>query len=249
MVARWVWRRDAPPHGMGNKKKHMAESGKGGGGAQRWVTAARSVSPVGDYHFCIDYESCHARMERSWLAFCAVVVHYPSGVVCERLDGYVTRPLSEYDLPRQTFWSQRFPRAHRYIEDQARQLNRPAEEQELALVGFARAMHDKYPHLRLLSDNPTFDLGLLNTWLERYGRPSMMHGQRGNYVHPYCLHTGRLLMRALRCSVTAVPVRPVEQVANNRDLAHTPWYDVCKLVTEAFRQFDVITTQCPGGPL
>lgn len=157
---------------------------------------------MSDLCLFLDWEAVNGR--GTWSAF-AFTIMDPRCAVYEKLEGYCIRPHSDYDESRLSFWG-RHHEAAAYISRRAVGRKEPVEQERDLCMGLA-AWSRKYPTLRIVSDNPSFDVALTNRILQSHGFPTMndMWGQI-----PLCLTT------ASNALLVRVHTRP----------RHTPMSDI-----------------------
>lgn len=191
----------------------------------------------------VDFESCDAR--GTWIAFAAAVFQYPGGQMIDSIVRAVRRPVESYDEPRRAFWFANHLEAHKWIERIAQPITR-THALEGELCEFVRRAHRNYPHLTVLSDNPAFDLRLLDNMLCDRGMPVCSARDNGAWTHPMCsfsfsvalqkwavAHNWSEMQRHLLTKTRAT--QPL-----NTDPLHTPLRDVIAMVNRYFVTLDTL---------
>ena len=170
--------------------------------------------------FTIDFESVNVYGDE-WIAYAALVMDSASGAVLERLFRAVRR--FGMDAPQRVFWT-RHNAALTYL---MRQVNPAASvvDLEIELAEFVRRLHEKYPTLQLVGDNPVFDFAILNGIMQRTGRLP------ANYRHGSGAY-------AFVRDVSSLPRPSADEVAalmrrngmTDSVLPHTPVFDAMRVL-------------------
>jgi hypothetical protein len=173
----------------------------------------------------IDFEACDGYGK--WIAFAVGVFEYYTGTVLHKMIRYIRRPPEEYDTQRQVFWSNN-RQAHQWILQHA--VDTPANKVEDELCRFVRNMWVLYPRLRVVSDNPSFDIRILDNMLAEREMPLCNMSSRGEWSHVICSYS---VQRSLQCAIY-----PRVKDTFTSHMAHTPWFDVCQKMNQFFCVLD-----------
>lgn len=177
----------------------------------------------------VDFESVS---RNSWWRASVVVVSYPQAKILGTYDAVCQRYLEEFDETHIKFWALH-PEAYRYnsIAAAGRQL-----EEEAGLCRFVRDMLDRYPGADIVSDNPQYDIFILEQMMLNHGWPSTGLRRTGIYRPYVCVSTSRSILNSLAISV--VPRSELAEVFYGP--RHTPYADAMATVSDYFAIMDAI---------
>ena len=131
------------------------------------------------------------------------------------------------------FWS-RHPKAFQHNLGEGKGRDRVSEEQRICQ--YVTSLRARYPRFYLLSDNPEFDIALLNSILRRASLPPISSRSDGLYLQTICTWSSRLVLRML-----GVPVPRENRVAPAATrLAHTPEFDCRRILNDYLCTLDAI---------
>lgn len=173
--------------------------------------------------FTIDFESVNVYGDE-WIAYAAVLFDGATQNVVEHMFRAVRRP--SMDTPQREFWT-RHNEALTYL---MRCVNPVASviDLEIELANFARTLHDRYPTMQLVGDNPAFDYAILNGIMQRTGRLPMTYRNSGyafirdvSSAPPVAVDEVKAVMQ--KCNI----VYPA--------LQHTPVFDAMRVLMSASR--------------
>ena len=118
----------------------------------------------------------------SWFGFSVAICTYPMGSIIDSLTRILNVPFDEFDEPRRRFWNDVHPASLAYLRSEGKDM-KFREEFEKELSSFVRRAHDKYPKLVVTSDNPTFDIRLLDIILLKHKVPAVCFRSDGTWTH------------------------------------------------------------------
>jgi hypothetical protein len=173
--------------------------------------------------FTIDFESVNVYGDE-WIAYAAVLFDSATQKVVEHMFRAVRRP--SMDAPQREFWT-RHNDALTYL---MRCVNPVASviDLEIELANFARSLHDRYPAMQLVGDNPAFDYAILNGIMQRTGRLPMTYR-----------NSGYAFIRDVSGAVQVAPEEVAAVMRNNGihdpALQHTPMFDAVRVLMSASR--------------
>lgn len=187
------------------------------------------------YFLCVDFEACDAK--GAWIAVAAGIFSYPSRCVVDMFMRAVRRPTYEYDQKRRVFWFVEHRAAHDWLMEIALAPEEiPTVERELAK--FVREAHRRFPGLEVLSDNPAYDLRMLDNIMQRHDQPPVTERHDGSWARPTCTisfaHAAQMLLGRDWSAPTGTP---------RAEPPHTPWRDVQDIVDAHFRVLDRIAAK------
>ena len=191
----------------------------------------------------VDFEACDSA--GTWIAFAAGVFSYPDGTAVERLVRIVKRPMEVYDYQRKAFWLNRHPKAHEWLQERAQAIE-TAEAAETELAQFVREAHRRYPQLQVISDNPTFDLRLLDNILCSRGLPPCSIRADMSWTHAICTYSHAISAqqwigtRNLDAMHRSMFGGTSNRTVSDKDPLHTPWKDLITMVNNYFMVQDIL---------
>jgi hypothetical protein len=193
----------------------------------------------------VDFEACNG--QGTWMSYCCAVAHYPERIILCEVRATVKRPAQSYDDVRRDFWFNK----HRAAYDALQAYVSEVKSAELQLVQFVQRAHQDHPFLQVVSDNPAFDLHLLNDMLMRHGYPTSNFRMNGKWCAPICTRSFIKCYRLLQGGAE-LPPAPVSQSAFSVDavvgIPHTPWFDVRKILSDYFNCCDAIAAARKAVP-
>jgi hypothetical protein len=182
----------------------------------------------------VDFECCGGE----WFCFGLAVCAYPSG---KYLSTFECR--CERDAGPDDFWN----RHQVAYENNMKAPALPVDEAEKRLCQEVRHMLTVYPWVHFVSDNPTHDVSLLNTILDRHGHPPVSQRLPDMYLQTVCTWSYR---RALTESYGLHSMELESYIDINfprtRDVdeavavEHMPLHDCAKILSAHFRHIDFI---------
>ena len=197
----------------------------------------------------IDFEA-YRFDDDSWLAFSVGICTYPMGCILDSLTRILKIPLDMFDQPRKHFWQIMHPESYAYLQRQGEDAaNREVYEKEL--VQFVRDAHRKYENLSIISDNPTFDVTLLDTILTKHGAPKSCFRHDSTWTHIVdtrtyqdaiqdCFQTKNLTaIHRKAFGRNRLIVRQVDNIPHEHAIVHTPFYDCMKVASSYFIALDL----------
>jgi hypothetical protein len=192
------------------------------------------------YYLCVDFESTNQK--GCWWAYGCMLASYPSGEVLHRLESYCRRQDSDFDEETREFWN-KYPESQKRLTDLAHEFEQGKEE--IRICEFIRYITDTYPGVTIVSDNPQFDLRMLDNILtkhdfpvcgkrkDRYSRSistlSFCHGVKsviGNYTY-----------NMIKAELSSI--NPRRQVDLYQGTPHCPLYDCATILSAYFKAMDI----------
>lgn len=201
-------------------------------------------------YLCVDFESCDGN--GTWIAGAAGVFqegsHGTPSRLVEAAEFYMHRPLSQYDDKRRQFWLEMNASAHAYIEHRAGgdHTDDVVQAKERAFCVFLRSAHDRYPSLKVVSDNPQFDLSVCNTMLRKHGFADVNVRSNGAWLHPICTFSYALAAQQLTPHDWWRPAAKSHCALFQRAQSypsHTPLHDICMIMSNYFYARLVVETR------
>lgn len=102
---------------------------------------------------------------------------------------------------------------------------RNVKDEEFRICTFIRRMKRVYTRCYLVSDNPEFDIGLLNDILIRNGQTIISHRRHNLYLQTICTWTSKLVLKMLGIRQQKLDI--IEYCGQG--IPHTPLHD-CKRI-------------------
>ena len=143
---------------------------------QVFLDTTRTADEVGAVYVSIDCEKLNSDC---WWALAMLVVEYQTGVILGYIDCYAS---CETDTivrhpGREDFWN-RHKMALAY--NHAKSEGHDRKEEECLLVDFVARLRASFPDFYLVSDNPVFDVGVLNMILSAHNVPPVGYRNKSN---------------------------------------------------------------------
>jgi hypothetical protein len=203
-------------------------------------------------YVAIDFEAIDTD---KWWTCSVIVSNFPEGQIIEQFTIGVDR--SEFKIQDDSireFW---LKHSDAFAVNTKIAGTRSEEVAEKELVKYVLNLKRKYHNFFLISDNPSFDVRLLDNILAIYGEKSMSLRLGGDYFQcidtwSYRLSTQQLLnFRSHELSrvhgTLQRPVRPVTRfVEESGGLRHTPTFDAMVLTSQYFKVKDVVASHRRG---
>lgn len=103
--------------------------------------------------------------------------------------------------------------------------------EEKRLCRFIEDVKKDFPRFFLISDNPSYDIGMMNALLLRHGFETMSNRAPGIYLQPICVWTFK---RTLACLGMRTSMTDKVEIKKKTDIivAHTPIYDCLCILNE-----------------
>ncbi len=188
-----------------------------------------------------------------WFSMAFVIAKYPSGVIVAMEEMFVDR--NGYQIQNESiadFWKRK-PKAFEY--NMQRGLGVSEAVAEARVCSYIHELRRKTPHFFLVSDNPSFDVRILDGILIKHGNPPL--SDRGFAMYAQVLDTWSYRMSLARIFNTKSPMLfqhphvckllgiahstqnkpPIEEP--NATLRHTPLHDCCEILATFFRCLDL----------
>jgi hypothetical protein len=163
-------------------------------------------------YFSLDFEKLNAK----WWT-CALILVGADGHLIDSLQtGWKHQSSSSRDV----FWSDT-NQARAFEVNSGIAGHRKQEEAEQQVVAFVRNAKRAYPFFFAVSDNPTFDVAMLDHILEKYGEPSLCQRTPTVYLQVLCTWSYKLACARSNGSSTATFTFHPATVG----IHHTPLYD------------------------
>jgi hypothetical protein len=195
-------------------------------------------------YLVVDFETVSRHGD--WLCFAAMVVSYPGGNIIEAITIGCERTDDEYDASTLAFWT-RNQIAKDFIAKNIKMETK--EDAESKVISFINGTLQKFPAAFVISDNPEFDICILNRILRSHGHDPISdrkHGQN-KYYHSICTWSYQLAV----CSWLGVTAHQLETghaaTANHRRRIddyfgprHTPLADCARIIASHFHLIDIM---------
>ena len=190
---------------------------------------------------CMDFETTNR--QDNWYCVCMLVATYPSGKILHSFEKYCTVTKEDFDQETLIFWNQH-EEAYKSNDKHRNAMSQSDVEKEICK--FISDIRSKYLGFYVVSDNPTFDICILNQILQRYKYDKIMFREDG-YFQPIDTWSYRLGI----CNLLQISARRIQKVSRNLyqiqreienigGLHHTPKADCARMLSEHFRVRDFI---------
>lgn len=197
-------------------------------------------------HFLtIDFES--VTQTSKWFAYALMLVEYPSGKIVQCKEGGCKRVLSEYDVESKIFWN-KHKNAHDYLLKKHENVSDDIEIEEFNLCSCIRQIIQDFPNVYIVSDNPQYDIRLLDNMLEKYNFPPI--SVRGPDIYYQCICTWSFQLATL--ALLDLKREDINNYLHNNKLLkqrqidsyfglrHTPTADCARILNEHFQLMDIV---------
>jgi hypothetical protein len=108
-----------------------------------------------------------------------------------------------------------------------------ARSEEIRICAFIEQAKADYPNFFLISDNPEYDVGMLNNILERNGHALMSRRNSRTYFQSICTWSSKRILDLLGIPIWEQDLLQLPPMPVDTDLAHTPLYD-CRRVLNTY---------------
>lgn len=203
-----------------------------------------------DYVVTVDFETISPT--ETWFAYCVMLSKYPEGTIlqCE-LGAY--RPFGEN--PPNKFWrknqtSYQYILKHMVNCDNGK---KNIDDHEKNLCQTINTILQKYPHCTIISDNPSFDIKILDNLLLKHG--FNVSSNRGHDIYYQCVCTWSFrisvctLLRISNLKLYSFVKQYVNnitrEVDGNLGPKHTPKADCARILSQYFQLLDIINFYRP----
>ena len=185
----------------------------------------------------IDFESI---ADNKWIAASFMIAEYPSGQIIETNEFGCYRHISEYSDKSIIFWHKN-PKAWKYIKDKFAHHDRKIEEINMCLK--INQILDTYPNIHLISDNPQFDIKMMDNILSEHGYEFTSSRKYNSYRQCLCTWSFQRAI-AIQHGMTVHQLsRRYSQIQLSNELQihtyyghpHTPIYDCSKILINHFK--------------
>lgn len=196
-------------------------------------------------YFTVDFECVNIR--GTWLSYGAVLSAYPSRRVISSIQATCHRSESEYDTHTLQFWK-KHPEAHRSILVEASP-NIAVNTLERHMCEYVRGVLNTYPNVFVVSDNPQFDIRILDNMLTQHGYPPVSYRPNGRYFQTLCTWSYRQAILGVLPSRTrsvlsrhAISSRTsMSQLDSLKGVAHTPIHDCANILESHYAHLDILS--------
>jgi hypothetical protein len=181
----------------------------------------------------------------TWLGYGIIIAEYPSGKILDIQEQSCERNLQEYSPRTMEFWKQH-QEAHDYLVNNGKGIYSEVAEQELCL--YIVSILKKYPNIYLISDNPQYDIRLLDNLMQKHNHSPV--SVRGKDLYFQCLCTWSFQNGIL--SLLQKKPKDINQVRNSLALCydrhvdgyfgprHAPLADCARIISQHFKMLDII---------
>jgi hypothetical protein len=192
----------------------------------------------GQLYITVDFECVN--QHGGWCAFGILVARYPCGEVLHSSEVFCHRSSTEYDLETTKFWKQHTD-AFQYIKE-GWVPQRSEVESEKLLIKHVQGVFLDYGDAYFVSDNPQFDIRLLDNILQKHGHPTVAKRIEGRYLPTLCTRSFKLGVFALNHrSNTHKPKMGARSVDAKLGPFHTPIADCMRIISQHFALKDLIS--------
>ena len=164
----------------------------------------------------IDFECFNPNIWQSM----GVVIYDKSGIK-ETFSSHCERE-PPYTKETRSFWKKHHDA---YVYNHTLGKGRDVRDEEKRICLFIQQIKRKYTRCYMLSDNPEFDISLLNDILTRNGYTIISHRSSKVYLQTICTWTSRLILKMLGVRQLKMDIIKYD----GHDIHHTPIHD-CKRI-------------------
>ena len=191
----------------------------------------------------IDFEAVNQK--GVWLCYCIMVSEYPRGKVIEFHQGRCDRSDDEYDEITKQFWENHSD-AYHIIKSQYQCL--PINDANKLLCSRISDIVSKYERAYFVSDNPQFDLKILDNILTSNGYDPVSRRSENLYLQCVCTWSFQLSILSLLgfspIDIDKFLIRKglisSREIDNYFGPRHTPRSDCAKILCNHFKILDII---------
>jgi hypothetical protein len=159
-----------------------------------------------------------------WQSVGMILYDSSSGTIVHQLHAACARGLPTQDTLE--FW-RRHPAAFLFNQQAGRDTCLVTEEQRIC--DFVRMVKTDYPNFYLVTDNPEYDVGLLNSLLIRHDQSVMSRRGPTTYFQSICTWSSKKTLAMLGVPI----VKRTVPGLSGPGVAHTPLYD-CTQVLQSY---------------
>lgn len=191
----------------------------------------------------IDFESVN--QNGKWFAYAIMIASYPSGEILDTKESICHRSVEDYDDVTRDFW-EKHPEAYEQL--MWKSSNNTPEQQEIELCKYVSNILLKYPHIYIISDNPQYDIRLLDNILERHSFSPV--ALRSNNLYLQCICTWSFKMGVI--SILGKPHKHFftkkPNISKNRRVddyfgpKHMPIADCAYILSQHFGVMDIVNS-------
>ena len=198
---------------------------------------------------CVDIEVF--QHQPKWTTIGIMVAKYPCGSILDMFETGCVRQTNTIAPDKRSFWN-KYPDAYEYNIKLCK--NKKVYEEEKRISAFVSKWMKKHPNLYIISDNPAFDIAMLQTIYQNNAQRndptqtniSSITIREGQYYQPVCIWTMKRCVQLL----TGTNIKYLKQknkhhaISNmahdKNNILHTPLYDASKIIDEYFLLLDFI---------
>lgn len=147
------------------------------------------------------------------------------------------RQVDEYDQYTLNFWNQN-PKVHAMLQQEGS--GNCVAEEEKKLCDFISHAFIEYPNVITVSDNPHFDMAIMNNILQKYQCPPIAL-RSGRYFRPLCTWSFAQAFRATK-HVIDNNSNTGRDVDKKVVIRHHPFWDCCWILSQHFKMLDAMKT-------
>lgn len=186
----------------------------------------------------VDFEAVNKK--GTWFAYAIMVAEYPSGKLIDIKYSGCERDNKDYDEITHMFWN-KHQKAHEQLINTGK--GKIAEIEELLLCEYISEIVKKYPKIYVISDNPQYDIRLLDNMLQLYNFPPI--SVRGNKMYFQCICTwsfkmGIIALFGKNTIIDDMDTTTDRQVDAYFGPRHTPKADCARIISQHFKVMDII---------
>lgn len=192
----------------------------------------------------VDFEAINTIGE--WWACGVVLAEYPSRKVLFAKTYVCRRPLQKFDPVTLKFWNEN-PSAFHFLRDYPQATS--VQDAENNLCKDFRELVKKFPKFFFVSDNPQFDVALLDQILLRGSLPTVAHRCPPKYLHTTCTRSFHQAMRIMNRGVCYLKPRGASELLRlTRACKHTPLCDAATILLHHFEVLEAASSYRPNFP-
>lgn len=183
------------------------------------------------HYLSLDFEAVDLYGEK-WIAVAVVVFNYPDRKKKMQFSTYLRRSDFDFNVQQRRFWK-KHKAAFDYIMSRG---SYDYISEELSLAVFIRTAHNVFPKLKIICDNPAYDIGILNNILKR----------QMDHLPVTYRSNGTSYVRIRDISMYVSKFEPTNEdikaylPTDHPLLPHTPLYDVLRACLSFFNYLDFV---------
>lgn len=164
-----------------------------------------------------------------WWACGIVLAEYPTRKVLDHRLFIVDRRVRDFDKHTMSFWSKNVA-AFMFLRNHSTAVSE--QKAEIELIDYLNSVWKKYVRVKIISDNPQFDVRLMDNILIKNGQPVLALRVPNKYLYVTCTRSFRQ-----GCTKNNIIIQGKTLHIINHVLQHVPVNDSCHILS---RHFDIL---------